>query len=277
MDLNTIREVRRLNKHGDETIDWREGDAWLAGGTWLFSEPQPHLRRLLDMGGLNWEPLTVSEQGLRIAATCTIDHLHGFVAPSEWMAAPLIRQCCDSLLMSFKVWNAATVGGNVCMSLPAGAMTSLTVALEGVCSVRLRDGGEHQVPVEDFVTGNNRNVLRPGDLLRSIDLPISALGKRTCFRRMSLTHFGRSTVLIIGTLSPQDGTFMLTVSAATERPVRIRFDRVPDADNLRTKLHEIVDDSLYFDDPHGTADYRKHLTHHFAEDIRRELSGILNV
>ena len=33
--------------------------------------------------------------------------------------------------MSFKIYNAATVDGNICMSLPAGAMISLTASLEG--------------------------------------------------------------------------------------------------------------------------------------------------
>ena len=36
----------------------------------------------------------------------------------------------DSFLASLKIWNAATVGGNICMSLPAGPMISLTAALE---------------------------------------------------------------------------------------------------------------------------------------------------
>jgi hypothetical protein len=67
VNLNTITEIRRVTGNGDEDIDWQEGDSWLAGGTWLFSEPQPHLRRLLDLQGLSWEPLVVSEQGLQIS------------------------------------------------------------------------------------------------------------------------------------------------------------------------------------------------------------------
>ena len=76
MDLNTIGEVARP-KPGDTALDWRDGDAWLAGGTWLFSEPQPHLRRLIDLHGLGWAPLTVSDRGLEIAATCEIARLDG--------------------------------------------------------------------------------------------------------------------------------------------------------------------------------------------------------
>ena len=89
---------------------------------------------------------------------------------------------------------------------------------------------------------------------------------------MSLTHLGRSTALLIGTLSPQDDTFMLTVSASTKRPIRLSFDQMPDARNLHERLREAIPDSVYHDDVHGAPDYRKHLTFHYAEEIRRELS-----
>jgi CO/xanthine dehydrogenase FAD-binding subunit len=273
LNLNTITEVRRVTGDGDEQIDWQEGDSWLAGGTWLFSEPQPHLRRLLDLQGFSWEALVIGEQGLQISSTCTIAQLEAFEAPPEWTAAPLIRQCCHSFLASFKVWNTATVGGNVCMSLPAGPMISLAVALEGIYTLRLRDGSERRVAAEEFTMGNNQNILQPGDLLRSIELPIEALRKRTSFRRMSLTHLGRSSALLIGTLSPQDGTFMLTVTASTKRPLRLSFDQMPDARSLHERLRETIPDSMYHDDVHGAPDYRKHLTFHFGEEIRRELSG----
>ena len=118
---------------------------------------------------------------------------------------PLIRQCIRSLLASFKIWNTATVGGNLCMSCRPGALISLTAALEGICTIWPRDGGERRMPVVDFVTGDHENVLGPGDLLRRIDLPASALRKRPSFRRLSLTQEGRSTALLIGTLCPADG------------------------------------------------------------------------
>jgi CO/xanthine dehydrogenase FAD-binding subunit len=269
MDLNTIAEIARPERNGNG-IDWRDGDAFLAGGTWLFSEPQPHLRRLIDLHGLGWEPLAVSEQGLEIAATCEIAKLAALSAPPEWKAAPLIGECCRSFLSSFKIWNTATVGGNICMSLPAGPMISLAVALEGICTVIAPDGRERRVSVEDFVTGNHLNVLQAGDLLRRIELPASAMRKRFCFRRISLTHLGRSTALLVGTQDSHDGVFMLTVSASTERPHRFKFPEIPKPDDLRAKLeHEIPQ---YFNDVHGTPEYRKHITFHLAEEIRSGLS-----
>jgi CO/xanthine dehydrogenase FAD-binding subunit len=272
MDLYTISEIVHPHQR-DGTLDWREGDAWLAGGTWLFSEPQPGLRRLIDLEGFGWEPLTISAQGLAIASTCKIVQLDALAMPADWQAAPLLRQCCRSLLASFKIWNTATVGGNICMSLPAGAMISLTTALEGICTIQLREGSERQVPVEDFVTGNHQNILQPGDLLRRIDVPVSALRKRTCFRRMSLTHMGRSSTLLIGTLCPQEGVFMLTVSASTVRPLRFTFPQLPEVGELRARLEQDIPDSLYLDDVHGSPAYRKHLTWYLAAEIHRELSS----
>jgi CO/xanthine dehydrogenase FAD-binding subunit len=272
VDLNTVREIIFPDLH-DGGIEWREGDAWLAGGTWLFSEPQLHMRRLIDLRAFGWAPLTITDQGLEIAATCEVVKLDALKTPPEWTAGPLIRQCCRSLLASFKIWNTATVGGNICMSLPAGALISLATALEGVCTIVARNGSQRQLPIEDFVTGNHQNVLRNGDLLRRIDLPATALQKRAAFRRMSLTHLGRSAALLIGTLCPRESVFMLTVTAATSRPLRLSFSGLPDGNELRSRLEHEVPDPLWFDDVHGSWEYKRHLTFHYAEEIRRELAG----
>ena len=177
MNLNTIEEVRQATAVQDGDAAWQDGDSWLAGGTWLYSEPQPSLRRLFDLRALAWPSLEVSDAGLRIGATCTIAELYAFAAPAAWSAAPLIGDCCRAYLSSFKIWNTATVGGNIVMSLPAGPMISLTTSLEGVYTMRALDGSERQVPAIDFVTGNHQNILQRGELLRAIDLPASALRK----------------------------------------------------------------------------------------------------
>lgn len=270
MDLHTIVEVKRPSA-ADDISRWRDGYAWLGGGTWLFSEPQVKIDTLIDLASLAWPALRASAVGLDIAATCTIAELERFKAPADWKAAPLVRECCRAFLASFKIWNAATVGGNICMSLPAGPMISLTVALEGVYTLWPRAGAPREVPAIDFVTGNHQNILHPGELLRSIHLPAEALSKTFAFRRASLTHLGRSTVLLIGTRSPKTGAVLLTVTAATARPAQLRFDRLPSADELRRALDAAIPDSLYFDDVHGSPAYRRHLTYYFAEQIRVEI------
>lgn len=274
MDLNTVTEVGRATLEAYESIDWREGDAWLAGGTWLFSVPQPHLHRLVDLTRLGWEPLTVTDAGVSIAATCTIRDLYAFrPARSDWTAGPLFIQCCEAFLSSFKVWNSATVGGNICMSLPAGPMTSLAVALEATYMIWTRDGKVRQVDAADFVTGDNANILEPGDVLRSLDIPVAALKKRTAFRRFSLVKLGRSSALVIGTVAPATSEFQLSVTAATTKPVRISFASIPDSQSLQDRLSSAIPDEVYFGDPNGNPAHRKHLTRHFAQQIRTELAA----
>src|SRR4051812_7723794 len=123
MNLNTITALKRPDM-AEQITDWRAGYAWLAGGTWLFSEPQIATDTLIDLAGLKWPALKASAEGLDLAATCPIQDIYMFAAPPEWRAAPLFKECADALLMSWKIQHVATVGGNICMSLPAGAMIS---------------------------------------------------------------------------------------------------------------------------------------------------------
>jgi len=271
MNLNTVTALRQPLSAA-EIAEWRNGFAWLAGGTWLFSEPQPAIDALIDLDHLDWPALEVSPAGLDVGATCRIAEFYRLEAPRGWIAAPLIRACCNALLASFKIWNAATVGGNICMSLPAGAMISLVVALEGHFTLWPRDGAPREVPAIDFVTGNQTNVLGSGELLRKIHLPASALIKRAALRQASLTRLGRSAALLIGTSNPARRDLLLTITAATPRPVQLRFDEAPSAAALRQAIDTRISADGYFADVHGSAAYKRHLTHHFAEQIRAELA-----
>jgi CO/xanthine dehydrogenase FAD-binding subunit len=271
MDLNTIKEVARPRAREQLPL-WTAGDAWLAGGTWLFSEPQAHLARLIDLNDLNWPALTIGESGLTIAATCTIAQLDALICPPDWIASPLINQCCRAFLASFKIWKTATVGGNLCMSLPAGPMISLTSALDGVGTIWKADGSERKIDVVDFVTGNQRNVLAPGELLRQIDIPLAALKRRSAFRQISLTPVGRSAALLIGSIG-SEGALVLTVTGSTKRPIQLSFAGIPRPDELRDTIEQRIPDMLYHDDIHGKPVWRKHMTLKLAEEIRRELQG----
>ena len=146
MDLPSVEFLATPRTRG-ELPPWRPGHAFLAGGTWLFSEPQPDLRALVDIAAMNWPALEVSPAGLRIAATCPIATLEHFATPADWLAAPLFAQCSRALLGSFKIAAIATVGGNVCLSLPAAPMLALTVALDGAAVIWRPDGSKRRVPM----------------------------------------------------------------------------------------------------------------------------------
>lgn len=272
MDLNTITEIARPRQRAQLPV-WQPGDAWLAGGTWLFSEPQPQLTRLVDLADLCWPALEIDDTGLHIAATCKISELDAMTFPSTWTAASLVNQCCRSFLASFKIWNAATVGGNLCMALPAGPMIALAAALDGFCTIWTQGGGERHLSITDFILGPQRSALKPGELLRRIDLPLAALRRRTSFRQIALSPLGRSAALLIGTQSPDNGSFVLTVTASTPRPIRLSFANIPTPAALRKRLEDEIPRENYYDDVHGAPEWRRHVTLQFAEEIRSELAG----
>lgn len=277
MDLNTIEAIIAVTD-ADALRRAHDGDprtSVLAGGTWLFSLEQPHLRTLVDLTTLGWEPFTVSPAGLRLAATCPIGALEQVPFPADWTARPLFRQCARALLASFKVRSVATVGGNVCAALPAGAMTSLTAALDGVAELWAADGGVRHVPVAEFVVGNTATVLAPGEVLRAIDLPAHALRSTTAFRRVSLARLGRSATLVVGRRDP-DGGLVLTVTASTAHPLVFRHPdgaAVPDAAALVAQVEQAVQDGPgWWDDVHGAPDWRRATTLRFVREIVEELS-----
>jgi CO/xanthine dehydrogenase FAD-binding subunit len=181
------------------------------------------------------------------------------------------------MLGSFKVHNVATVGGNICLSLPAGPMISLAAALDGTATIWASTGPRRQVPVADFVTGERANVLRPGELLRSVLLPARGLRATAACRQVSLSPVGRSAVLLIGTRAPAgaggDRPVTLTLTAAVPRPVQVRFPGLP-------QLNEAVDsvDSSaltatgYLDDVHGGARWRRAMTRRAVAEVITELA-----
>ncbi|MET0930046.1 MAG: FAD binding domain-containing protein [Aeromicrobium sp.] len=263
MDLHTVTSLRAARTRDDLRLV--PGEAVLAGGSWMFSEPQLDLSGLVDLTTMEWDPWTIHDGGLSIAATCTIAQL--MEVPARWAASPLFRQCAEAFLMSFKIWNTATVGGNLCLALPAGAMISLATALEADVVIWRPDGSERRQLVAELVLGVQSTTLQPGEVVRSVEIPESSLRARTAFRKIALTPLGRSSSIVIGRLD-RDGRLTLTVTAATPRPYVFRFGSPPTDDELQNLFASVHG---WYDDPHGAADWRKAITLGLAYDVCEEL------
>jgi CO/xanthine dehydrogenase FAD-binding subunit len=273
MDLNSVEEVVVVRDRND-LPHWRIGDAVIAGGSWLLSEAQDDLRRLVDITALGWEPATVGTDGLELAATCTVEQLCEVARqlPADWTAAPLLEQCAGAFLASFKIWKTATVGGNICLSFPAGPMISLAAALDATLVIWRPDGSDYSVGVADFVTGAATNVLAPGEILRSVWVPATAMRARVAYRRIALAPLGRTGALLIGRLDRPDdgGVFTLTVTGATARPHVVRFPGLPGPAELADALAAIPDQDWHTD-AHGAADWRAAVSAVLAYEICEEL------
>ncbi|WP_222195000.1 FAD binding domain-containing protein [Modestobacter italicus] len=266
MDLAWVESHREVADRAGLAL--APGERLLAGGTWLFSAPQPGVTGLVDLTTTGWSPWEPRpDGGLRLAATCTVAQ----VRQAPWPASRLARQCADALLMSFKVQAAATVGGNLCLGLPAGAMIALTASLGGEAVVWTPDGAERRTPVAAFVTGAGTVDLRPGEVLRAVDLPGPALRAPTAFGRASLTTYGRSAALVIGRRDPD--AVVLTLTASVPRPVVLTLPPAPDEQVVRAAVADAGAAVGWYADVHGAPDWRAAQTARLAVGVCAELAG----
>ena len=227
----------------------------------------------MDLPSLGWPSVVPGAEGLEIGATCRMAELEALEPRAEWTAAALFGPCCNALWGSFKIRHVATVGGNLCLALPAAPMAALAVALQGECVIWTPTGGERRLAAIDFITGPGQTALRTGEILRAVHLPTRALRRRTAFRQASLTQHGRSAALLIGTLEATGGAMSLTVTASVCRPLRLDLPVVPEPGRLQTALSALLTPDRLHDDLHGAADWKRLMTLRLAEELRQELAA----
>jgi CO/xanthine dehydrogenase FAD-binding subunit len=147
-------------------------------------------------------------------------------------------------------------------------MTSLAASLDGVATLHAPDGGIREVPVKDFVTGDGSNLLRPGELLRQVLIPAASLQARIAFRQVSLSPVGRSAVLVIA--CRQTGQTIVTITAATSRPVQLRFPAMPAPAEALIALDRARPG--YLDDVHGSRPWREAMSRRAVAEVITELT-----
>ena len=267
MDLTAVTSVRTARARADLAL--APGERYPAGGTWLLSEPQPDVTGLVDLTGLGWDRVERGDDGdVRIGAMTTIRALERWAAAQTFPAAGLFGQCAESLLASFKVRHAATIGGNIARSYAAGAMIALAATLDATAVIVTADGDARTVPVAALPTGNGTTSLAHGEVIEAVVIPAAALEARTAHRRIALAQHGRSGALLTGRRG-RDGECTFVITAATATPTVLRYPTLPDADVLAADARAA---SGYYTDALGAADWRREVSAVLLDEVRKELA-----
>lgn len=149
-------------------------------------------RRLLDVSGVIPSSISRDAQFLEIGAGATMDD----IARSD-----AVRAVCPALceaaqkVGAWPVQCRATLGGNLANASPA-ADTAPPLLVAGAVIVAAGAERRRDIQAEDFFTGPGETTLRPGELIRSIRLP---LADRASFSRF--TKLGRQREQIISVVS----------------------------------------------------------------------------
>ncbi|MEM6838082.1 MAG: FAD binding domain-containing protein [Cyanobacteria bacterium P01_C01_bin.120] len=258
MDLHAVESY--LQPRSFQEIDWQSGYVLLAGGTWLFNEPQPQIDTLVDMQQLGWTELDVSEPGLAIGAMCLQSTLLAFSFPREWTAAAALKAAVQELA-SFKVSNGATVGGNICLALSASTFAPVMIALDASYEIWPIQGTPYWVKALDFQLAPQKTILQPGAALRKIWIAAENLrGWQTRFKRMAVATAGYAIATVVAAYNEatQHVRFGIAGSVIAPRLVEIT-SQLTDAE-LATALADQVSEQDYLDDERASRSYRRHIT-----------------
>ncbi len=147
---------------------------------------------------------------LRIGAGITYAEL--MTAPLASLA-PALAQAARTV-GSPQIRNAATIGGNVATSSPAGDGLPVLAALDAVVHVESVDG-RRDVPFAEFATAPKRTVLAAGELITAISIPVfdgyqgyakvgvrNAMVIATASACLAVDTVGRSVRLALGSVGP---------------------------------------------------------------------------
>jgi CO/xanthine dehydrogenase FAD-binding subunit len=255
MDLNSIEEYIRPSTLS-EIGDWGSDRAWLAGGTWLFTEAQPNLKKLIDIADLGWSEVEISEQELTIGAACVLSDLLEVTYPATWTGVDALQAAVRELA-SFKIHHVATVGGNLCLAIPAGTFAPAMVLLNAMYDLVALDGTTRSLPALNFQTGIKQTVLLPGEVLRQIRIAkVNLEGWRIDYRRICVATAGLAIAIVVSAYHRASKQIKVAIGAAFACPIVLEFNELPSADELTSTLvgQEFLADSL------ASAEYRQQVT-----------------
>jgi carbon-monoxide dehydrogenase medium subunit len=192
----------------------------LAGGTDLLVELKEQLRRadcvvdikkIPGIGAMSFDP----QAGLRIGALVTAREIE--ISPVTAKYYPSLVQAAREL-GSIQVRNRATIVGNVCRASPSADTLPPLIADGAVVSIH-GGQGTRSVPLEHFLTGPGKTVLKTDELVTEIVVPPPA--PRT--GKVYIKHGRRkamelATVGVAVTLTGSDVRIVLGAVAPT--PIR---------------------------------------------------------
>ena len=184
-------EVKSIEEAVSLLSEYGEKARIIAGGTDLLVQVRGKTKKpeyVIDIGGIDGLDYIKydKKQGLAIGVLTLISALEK--SPEIREKFPVISQAAGQL-GSVAIRNMGTIGGNLCNAAPSAEMAPPLIGLSANVKLVGPDG-ERVVPLEDFFTGPGTTVLRKGEMLVEVQVPVSADNTRGTY----LKHGLRGTI-----------------------------------------------------------------------------------
>lgn len=178
-----------------------------------------------------------------------------------------------------QIQNRGTVAGNLCNASPAADGVPALLVLNARVRLQHRTGAR-EVPLRDFITGNRRTCLKPGELMTAIVIPSPASTARSTFLKLGARRYlVISIAMVAACLDVKDGRIRdarLAVGACSEVAQRLegletRLEGAPMAQAPAMVRDEDLASLAPLDDVRASAPYRLHGARVL---VRRALDGL---
>jgi aerobic carbon-monoxide dehydrogenase medium subunit len=217
LEPTTVAEAVRM------VADYGARARVLAGGTDLLIQMenarlQPetvvYLGRVPELKQITWD----AQEGLTIGAMASLRAVENHPIVVERYPA-LARGCKE--VGSVQIRNLATLAGNLCNASPSADTSPALLVYDAVVEVLTPGAETREIPVDQFWTGPGRTVLRPGDLVSAIRLPVPPEAQQSYYyklavrKAMDLAMVGISVTLVPHDESASDVRIALAAVAPT--------------------------------------------------------------
>jgi CO/xanthine dehydrogenase FAD-binding subunit len=124
---------------------------------------------------------------------------------------------------SVQIRNRATLAGNICNASPA-ADTAPVLLAHGATVNLIASSGRRHVPLHEFFIGPGRTALGPGELVESIDLPLTSDKTGAAFGRVTRRRGVDLATINLCCLVTESGRVRFAFGAVGPRPFVVEDD-----------------------------------------------------
>ncbi len=258
-----------LEQHG-------EAAALLAGGTDLvvaLRDGKIVPRVVIDLKRTNDLPPVISavDGWLTIGATVPLSEIesHEIVR----LRFPALAEAA-AVVGSIQIRNRATLVGNICNASPA-ADTVPVLAVYGTVVKVLGPAGERHLPVVDFIRGNRRTALAPGEIVTAVSIPLPKQPFGAAFARMTRRRGVDLATVNLCCGVNHAGVTTFAFGAVSARPLLVRdaegilADPRVAANAKANALDYLIAKASPITDVRASAEYRRAMLRVLAQRVQR--------
>ncbi|MER8825260.1 xanthine dehydrogenase family protein subunit M [Mesorhizobium sp. M0938] len=159
----------------------------LAGGTDFYpaQRARPFRENVLDINGLaTLRGIAQNEEHWVIGARTTWTDLVRHPLPAAFDA---LKQAAREV-GSVQIQNVASIAGNLCNASPAADGVPALLVLDAEVELRSAAMARH-LPLEEFIVGNRRTELQPGEMVTAIRVPKDAATGTSAFVKLGARRY----------------------------------------------------------------------------------------